>query len=98
MPLHLATYDLERTNPGPHAEFIKQAATVGWSTWILSKNGKHYHLPNTTLVGNFVDINAAKTAFFQAASLTVAQGYKCNVEKWIITAMGANVFNSDVST
>lgn len=97
MTLFLATYDLQRTNPGPHAEFIKQATTVGWGDWIKASNGTTYKLPNTTLVGQFPTKADAQNAFFQAASLTVAQGYTVVVEKWIIAAADSNIFNSDVT-
>lgn len=93
----VVTYDLKETNPKPHGEFINQAAKLGWSPWILSDNGTWYRLPNTTLVGEFLDVAAAEKAFLLARTATqTALGVTVTLEKWIISVRGASRFVSDV--
>jgi len=93
----VGTYDLKETNPKPHSEFINQAAKLGWSPWIRSDNGTWYRLPNTTLVGEFVDVGAAEQALLAARAATQAAiGVTVTLEKWIISVRGASRFSSDV--
>jgi hypothetical protein len=95
MPRFLATYDLQGAHPDPHSAFKSQARTCGWSDWIVASNGHQYKLPNTTLVGDFENIQTAQNQFFLAVSKTVALRYSVTVEKWIIVEYGNAKFNSD---
>jgi len=61
MTAFIACYDLKETDPKPHGEFLKQAAKRGWSVWI-STTDEFKRLPNTTLTGDFSDVNAAGEA------------------------------------
>ncbi|WP_146101364.1 hypothetical protein [Bradyrhizobium sp. AC87j1] len=95
MPTFVASYDLEKTNPDPHGEFLKQAQQYGWKTWILSNGNIWHHLPNTTLEGTFDNITIARNAF-NAAMVATAKVKPIVVEKWIIVEYGNNLFDSDV--
>ncbi|MCJ2030913.1 hypothetical protein MKK50_16205 [Methylobacterium sp. J-043] len=95
MPKFLVCYDLEKTRPDPHGEFLEQVEAAGWSVWKYAPSGIYYHLPNTTLTGVFRDLDTANRAFKSAWTKTRAKNYKVNVEKWIIVEYTASVFNSD---
>lgn len=98
MTSYVISYDLKKTNPDPHSEFLKQAGKVGWNTWILGSNGFWYRLPNTTLVGDFADQATAKAAFEKAVEAT-AREIKGSVvvEKFFLAAYSEAFFNSDVT-
>ena len=78
----VATYDLKWSQTTPYTEFKDQAQKLGWNSWILAGNGKWYKLPNTTLVGTFVNMEAAEKAFLAIAGATAAAtGKVVDVEK-----------------
>jgi hypothetical protein len=95
---YVITYDLKRTNPDPHSELLKQSEKVGLKAWILASNGYWYRLPNTTLVGSFVDRATAKAAFDAAVAATALEiTIPVTVEKWVLVAYSDSLFNSDVT-
>jgi hypothetical protein len=96
MAAFIASYDLKETKPQPYGEFIAQAEKRGWSTWIKSSKGQWNKLPNTTLTGDFVDIDAAEKALADTRVATqAALGISVSLEKWIISARGTCKFVSD---
>ncbi len=98
MPDFLMSYDLRRTDPPPHAEFLKQATLQGWKVWILGSNDYWYHLPNTTLEGTFANRDNAKIAFDRAVDATAAViKVPVTVEKFILVAYSQALFNSDIA-
>lgn len=99
MPRHIAVYDIADTSPDPHAEFIAQADKLGWSTWVWAPaKNKWYKLPNTTLVGEFVNRDAAKSAFDAAVKATRASKGNVKLEKYFIADYGSSTFDSDVTS
>jgi hypothetical protein len=98
MGMYLASYDSKQTVPNPRSEFLKQAGKNGWQLWILGRQNKRHHLPNTTLVGSFDLLSTAKAALELTRNAT-AQALRTPVtmEKWIISEMGASRFSSDVT-
>lgn len=98
MPRFIASYDLKSSSPNPHSTFLDEAKKLGWQCWILSSNDFWYRLPNTTLVGTFSDMNAAKVAFNAIKPATEAViGVAVIVEKHIIAEYSSVSFNSDVT-
>lgn len=97
MPNYLVTYDLRETRPDPHSEFIEQAEARGWAAFKWGPQSKKWlRLPNTTLIGEFADLDAAKAAFGAVKPATeVALGASITVEKFILVAYGAYSLNSD---
>lgn len=97
MPDYLVTYDLQQTRPDPHHEFIEQAEAGGWAVFKWGTQSKKWlRLPNTTLVGEFTDLGAAKAAFDAVKpAIEAALGVSVTVEKFILVAYGAHSFNSD---
>ncbi len=96
MARFIATYDLTNTNPSPYTEFRDAAINLGWSIWILSSESVWYRLPNTTLVGEFSDMEAAKKAFHAIKGKAEAKlGRAITVEKYIIANYSSSNFISD---
>lgn len=99
MTRYLISYDLKKTNPQPYEEVLEQAAKVGWTVWIFAPNkNKWYRLPNTTLVGEFDNRDAAKKAFdtaIQGAAKSL--GISITVEKYFLADYSGAQFDSDVS-
>jgi hypothetical protein len=97
MATYIVTYDLKKTVPDPHTEFLERASKLGWMAWALGSNNIWYRLPNTTLVGTFASIDAADQAF-EATRTATEQAIrgKVIIEKFIIAEYGAARFNSDV--
>jgi hypothetical protein len=97
MPTFIASYDLKKTDPDPHGEFLNQSRNHGWNYWILSGQHGWYRLPNTTLEGTFNNLEEAINAFIATRSaIAVAIGIPVVLEKWIIVEYGNNRFDSDV--
>jgi len=95
MTAFIACYDLKETDPKPHGEFLKQAAKRGWSVWI-STTDEFKRLPNTTLTGDFSDVNAAGEALKDTRSATqTALGIAVALEKWYVGPIGAGLISSD---
>ncbi|ASS57594.1 hypothetical protein [Rhizobium leguminosarum] len=98
MARYIAVYDIAETYPDPHSEFITQAEKLGWVTWVWAPaRQKWYKLPNTTLIGEFADRDAAKAAFNDAAKAARAEVGKLTIEKYFIADYGAGAFDSDVT-
>jgi len=98
MARYIAVYDIADTNPDPHSEFITQGEKLGWVTWVWAPTlQKWYKLPNTTLIGDFADRDAAKAAFNGAAKAARAEKGKLTIEKYFIADYGSGVFDSDVT-
>ena len=96
MPNYIATYDLKKTNPEPYGAFLEAAESLGWNTWIKSDGGEWYRLPNTTLEGEFKDIDAATHAFHAIKpSAEASLGRTITVEKFIVAQYSTAKFNSD---
>lgn len=98
MPRFIASYDLKSSNPSPYSAFLDEVKKLGWQCWILSSADVWYRLPNTTLVGMFNDMNAAKVAFnaIKPAAESVL-GVTIVVEKQIIAQYSTANFSSDVT-
>lgn len=94
---YIAVYDLQDMNPSPYGEFIAQAEQRGWQRWIWGpKNKKWLKLPNTTLIGEFENGEAAKAAFDQSvAATTKSLGRQVIVEKYLIAVYHSAQYNSD---
>ena len=96
MTRYFACYDLEDTYPSPHAVFIEKADSQGWYPWILSDIKVFHRLPNTTLIGDFANMDAAVNALKAARTATQGEiGVTVDLEKWIVTERGAARFHSD---
>lgn len=97
MAKYFVSYDLKRTNPPPHSEFLDQAEKLGWSRWAWGPtSNKWCRLPNTFLIGTFDTKEKAKQAFDAAVSATSNElDVKVTVEKFFIAAYSNEVFNSD---
>lgn len=94
---YVISYDLKRTNPDPHTKFLEQAGKVGWRAWILASDGYWYRLPNTTLIGEFINRAAAKAAFDKAVAVTAVEiGIPVTVEKFFLAAYSEALIDSDV--
>ena len=78
----IATYDLAE---GVHSEFLANAKEQGWSTEVPTKNAELWKLPNTTLYGQFNDLNDAKSRFRSADRATARNVSKQTVvsKVWI---------------
>lgn len=94
---YIVTYDLTRTTPEPYSTMLDEAEKRGWSRWIWGPTNKKWlRLPNTTLVGEFANRDAAKKAFDDAVAATgTAIGRKVTVEKFILASYSGATFNSD---
>jgi hypothetical protein len=94
---YFVSYDLTTTNPAPHSEFLDQAEIQGWSRWVWAPaKGKWYRLPNTFLVGDFPNRDAAKKAFDDAKTATATEiGKAVTVEKFFLATYSSSLFNSD---
>lgn len=99
MPNFVATYDLRTTPVDPHSEFLRQAPIHGWSLWVFGTRRRlWYRLPNTTIVGEFDDIAAAKRAFRATVGSTrAALRSPVVVEKHFLAEYVASSFTSDVT-
>ncbi|WP_266030404.1 hypothetical protein [Brucella intermedia] len=96
MAKFIATYDLTNTNPSPYSEYLSAAKELGWSVWILSSQSVWYRLPNTTLVGEFSDMDAAEKAFDSIKGRAEKKlGRPITVEKMIVANYTSSRFNSD---
>ncbi|WP_162561211.1 hypothetical protein [Methylobacterium terrae] len=85
MTRFILSYDLEKTKPDPHPEFLRQAEALGWSKWIKLADGKFNKLPNTTLHKSFENIEDANKSYSDIVSKTkAALNATVNVEKVII--------------
>jgi hypothetical protein len=96
MTRYIACYDLKETRPDPHASYLTAAEANGWSPWLFASDKKWYRLPNTTLVGEFTNRDAAVASFKaikSAAEKTLAR--TITVEKWIVADYTAATFASD---
>jgi hypothetical protein len=90
------SYDLEETDPDPHKPFLTAAANHGLLYVFRSKNYVN-RLPNTTVWGEFNDINAAKMAFKAAiAEAAKVIGRAINVEKVFVAWFEECYIDSDV--
>ncbi|WP_455872873.1 hypothetical protein [Rhizobium yanglingense] len=97
MARYIAVYDIADTHRDPHAAFIAQAEKLGWSTWVWALTAKKwYKLPNTSLIGDFQDRDAAQAAFNAAAKAARAEKGELTVEKYFIADWGSATFDSDV--
>lgn len=94
---YFVSYDLTRTNPGPHSEFLTQAEKRGWNRWSWGPQSKKwFRLPNTFLIGDFTNRDAAKKAFDDAVIATGKEiGLAVTVEKFFLAAYTSELFNSD---
>ncbi len=96
MPKFIASYDLENTYPSPYGPFLEAAEAFGWFPWIKSSSGKWYRLPNTTLIGDFSDLEAAVAALRATRAATEdAIGTQLRIQKWIVSERLASKFESD---
>jgi hypothetical protein len=99
MAYFLATYDAKETRPDGHMEILKAAPANGWNLWILGDLGldrSWYRLPNTTLDGEFLNMNAAVAALDQTIKdASRAIGRALIAEKWIVVEYTAARFYSD---
>jgi hypothetical protein len=96
MAAFIASYDLQETNPSPHAKFLEKARENGWNYWILAGGTEWHRLPNTTLVGNFPDMNAAVAALKKTRSDTeAALGRTVTMPKWIVSERAKSIVVSD---
>ena len=96
MPRYIASYDLKNTTPSPYGPFIEAAEDNGWTVWIKAAEGEWNRLPNTTLIGDFDDIDAAVSALKQTrtdASKVINVDIK--MPKWIVSERKASKFVSD---
>lgn len=94
MAKFIACYDPRETNPKPHSEFLKAAAEHVWVPWILSSSDRWYHLPNTTLIGEFSGKDADVEAFKAIRPAAEKElGIKITVEKWIVAEYVRASFN-----
>ncbi|KQY78636.1 hypothetical protein ASD52_01970 [Ensifer sp. Root142] len=100
MTTYVISYDIKKTTPDPYSEFLNQAEKVGWKVWIWAPSVKKwYRLPNTTLVGDFQNRDAAHRAFNTAvANTSAAIGVTVTVEKFFLAAYSESLFNSDFIT
>jgi hypothetical protein len=92
----LTTYDLKKTDPGPHRVFIEEAEKQGLLYVYRGASGKLLRLPNTTLWGVFDDAAGARDAFDKA--LTAAEKKlrkKITLEKRVITPFEDGLIISD---
>jgi hypothetical protein len=97
MPSFIATYDLKETNPDPHVTFLAEARKRGWNYWIRSSTGLWYRLPNTTLQGDFNNLDAAVAALQATRAATEAEiQFPVTMEKWIVAQHVGARFDSDV--
>jgi hypothetical protein len=99
MTRFIACYDLKETRPDPHSDYLAAAEGERWYAWLQGSDQKWYRLPNTTLVGEFSNREAAVAAFKAikpAAEKTL--GKAITVEKWIVADYSAATFNSDETT
>lgn len=96
MPKYIATYDLEDTYPSPYGPFRDAAEELGWSSWIQGRSGTWSRLPNTTLIGDFADLDAAVAAL-KAAKRQAAKeiGRAVNMPKFVVAERGLCKFDSD---
>ena len=77
---------------------MAQARKHGWEYWILSDKDVWYRLPNTTIVGDFADMTAARKAFDDAVAATALDIKKpVVVEKSITVQYTVSRFTSDVT-
>ncbi|TAV48428.1 hypothetical protein ELI30_09005 [Rhizobium leguminosarum] len=98
MPDYIAVYDLKSTNPDPYSMFIAEASKKGWSAFMWGPQAQQwFHLPNTTLVGQFQSRQAAVQAFHATTAATAAAiKIPVTVEKFLIAGYHDAEFNSDV--
>ena len=90
------TYDLAQTTPDPHGPIIDALLPRGWYRWSIGDFVDHKSkLPNTTLEGEFVDLDTAQRSFDAAILAVRAQGITLNVRKWLIVEYVRCRFYSD---
>lgn len=99
MTFYVMSYDIKKTIPDPYGEFLNRADKLGWKVWVWAPSVKRwYRLPNTTLVGEFTNRDAAAIAFDNAVSNTsAALGIPVTVEKFFLAAYSESFFDSDVT-
>ncbi|TGS95265.1 hypothetical protein EN814_16310 [Mesorhizobium sp. M2D.F.Ca.ET.171.01.1.1] len=92
------TYDIADSRPDPHGKLLELADEHGWSSYIWGEtSGKWYHLPNTTLVGEFstqADAKGAFDALVAAVSLEINRPVK--VTRFFLSRYTESLFNSDI--
>lgn len=62
MKSFIATYDIEAAPGDPHNTFLEAAVARGW-TDTLSVGDRSERLPNSTLIGNFRNLDDAHRSF-----------------------------------
>jgi hypothetical protein len=96
MPRYIVTYDLKRTNPDPHAVFLKQARTHGWNYWLLGTDNVWRRLPNTTLQGMFETLADARKSLDEVKTATEKDiGLLVVVEKMFVAGYTTYYLTSD---
>lgn len=82
----LVTYDLKKTDPGPHRVFMEEAEKQDLLYVYRGRSGKLVRLPNTALWGVFDDAEGARDAFDKALKVAAKRlGKKITLEKRVIT-------------
>lgn len=96
MRRYVLSYDLKKTTPDPHSEFLRKAAKVGWKPWAwIESSKKWYRLPNTTLVGHFETRALAEAAFDKAIAAATEAGKTVIVEKYFFAVYTEALLNSN---
>ncbi|RWN05735.1 hypothetical protein [Mesorhizobium sp.] len=95
---YLVTYDVAETRPDPHGKLLDLADEHGWSSYIWGEtSGKWFHLPNTTLVGEFSTQSDAKRAFDAlVAAVSEEINRPIKVTRFFLGRYTESMFNSDL--
>ena len=97
MPDFLISYDLESESPDAHKPFLIAAEKEGL-IYVVKAGSFLMRLPNTTIWGEFGDMDKAIGAFDRAlAAASKVVGYTINLEKRVLAPFDTGKVNSNVS-
>jgi hypothetical protein len=95
MPAFIATYDLQDAFPQPHGHFLNTAERYGWSR-SRDAEDEFERIRETTLVGDFSDVDEATSALLKAADDLASLGaVKIKLTRWMVAQRTAARFHSD---
>lgn len=95
MPKYLVSYDLRKTEPAPHKQFLTSAEPEGW-LYVYQTDEGVLRLPNTTLWGVFATREEARAAFARAVAAAGRElGSRIVLEKRVIAGLADCFVRSD---
>jgi hypothetical protein len=93
--MFLVTYDVASNPKDPHQAILSEAHLAGWSTWA---NSERYEarLPNTTMIGEFADLDDARRAFrYLLSRASILVGYSVETERHLVVQYSAGFIRSN---